>query len=448
MTTPTTGSPYLDAALDAATAIRQTATATAHGLTWLPDPDQPDLEATLGAPATIYSGNAGVIIFLLELAAATGDASYRNDARRGADHIAAIWREVLTHKGMFSLPNGAFDFQTGVSGTAFTLAQVAIATGDATYDAVAREITNLIVSEAKSAGTGIEWIGAPTIGFGDGGILLFLLWAAKHFNEPRFVDAATLAGKRIVEVAEPDARGGLKWLHPHIQGFIPIEGVYMPNFELGTAGVAYLLARLWQETKDQQFLDFALAGAAHVQILATVKDDAALLFYREPDLTDIYYLGYCHGPVGTARLFYKLFTIFENPGYLDWTERFARGITTSGAPEHQTPGLWNVVCQCCGTAGILDFFTSLWIATGKEEHLAFARRVANETLRREGHDGHAGRWYQAWTRVKPNELAAETGYMIGAAGVGSAMLHHYLAEEGRYRAILFPDNPFPSVQSC
>ena len=146
MTTPTTGSPYLDAALDAATAIRQTATATAHGLTWLPDPDQPDLEATLGAPATIYSGNAGVIIFLLELAAATGDASYRNDARRGADHIAAIWREVLTHKGMFSLPNGAFDFQTGVSGTAFTLAQVAIATGDATYDAVAREITNLIVS--------------------------------------------------------------------------------------------------------------------------------------------------------------------------------------------------------------------------------------------------------------------------------------------------------------
>jgi len=34
--------------------------------------------------------------------------------------------------------------------------------------------------------------------------------------------------------------------------------------------------------------------------------------------------------------------------------------------------------------------------------------------------------------------------MIGAAGVGTAMLHLYLAEEGRYRAILFPDNPFPA----
>ncbi len=444
MSDQTTGSPYLTAALDAAASIRKTANATEHGLTWLPDPDRPEVDATLAAPATLYSGNAGIIIFLLELAAATGDSTYLDDARRGADHIATTWRDVLTHTGMFPLPNSAFDFQTGLAGTAFTLAQVALATGDPAYDAIAREITELIVSEATRVGEGIEWIGAPTVGFGDGGILLYLLWAAKHFNDPRYVETATLAGRRIVEVAEPDSRGGLKWLHPHIQGFIPVDGVYMPNFELGTAGVAYLLARLWQETKIQQFLDFALAGAAHVQILATVKDDAALLFYREPDLTDIYYLGYCHGPVGTARLFYKLFEIFENPGYLDWTERFARGITTSGAPEHETPGLWNVVCQCCGTAGIADFFTSLWVATGKEEHHAFARRVADETLRREGPESHVGRWYQAWTRVKPDDLAAESGYMIGAAGVGSAMLHLSLAEEGRYRAILFPDNPFPS----
>ncbi|MFN8439470.1 MAG: hypothetical protein U0175_01785 [Caldilineaceae bacterium] len=40
-------------------------------------------------------------------------------------------------------------------------------------------------------------------------------------------------------------------------------------------------------------------------------------------------------------------------------------------------------------------------------------------------------------------ISAETGYMIGAAGEGSAFLHLYLAEQGRYAAILFPDNPFP-----
>jgi hypothetical protein len=41
-------------------------------------------------------------------------------------------------------------------------------------------------------------------------------------------------------------------------------------------------------------------------------------------------------------------------------------------------------------------------------------------------------------------IAAETGYMIGAAGVGSAFLHLYQAEHGSYDPIVFPDNPFSS----
>ncbi len=35
--------------------------------------------------------------------------------------------------------------------------------------------------------------------------------------------------------------------------------------------------------------------------------------------------------------------------------------------------------------------------------------------------------------------------MIGAAGVGSALLHLYSAAQGHYQAILFPDNPFPQT---
>ena len=119
-------------------------------------------------------------------------------------------------------------------------------------------------------------------------------------------------------------------------------------------------------------------------------------------------------------------------------------IVASGVPERQTPGLWNVVCQCCGTAGIADFFVSLWVATQEPEHLAFARRVADQTLSRASDlDGAGARWYQAWTRTQPWHVTAETGYMIGAAGVGAALLHLHLAERDRYRAILFPDNPFP-----
>jgi hypothetical protein len=94
--------------------------------------------------------------------------------------------------------------------------------------------------------------------------------------------------------------------------------------------------------------------------------------------------------------------------------------------------------------GILDFITSLWIATGNTEYRDYARRVADVTLSRSiDLDGNGARWYQAWTRVTPWDVTAETGYIIGAAGVGSAALRLYLAEEGRYAAPLFPDNPFP-----
>jgi hypothetical protein len=40
--------------------------------------------------------------------------------------------------------------------------------------------------------------------------------------------------------------------------------------------------------------------------------------------------------------------------------------------------------------------------------------------------------------VKPGDVSAETGYSIGAAGIGAALLHE---------AIVFPDSPFPHTHS-
>jgi lantibiotic modifying enzyme len=437
---------YLEAAEGAARWIRSTARPAEHGLIWLPDPDQPERLTTITAPGTIYSGNGGVILFFLEMARATGDDSFLDDARRGADQIAATWLVDLDFPAMIALDNVNLAFNMGLSGTAFVLANVWQTTGETRYRAAALDITRHIVAAARPAGAGVEWIGATSAGLGDGSILLYLLWAARVFNDPSLRDLATRAGRRIIEAAEHDPRGGLRWTgFPMEQlGFAP--DTYMPNFEFGTPGVAYVLARLHAETGDSDFLDAAREGVRHVQALATVRDDAALLHYREPDLTDLYYLGYCHGPVGTARVFYEMYRQTNEPEYLDWMERFARGVMTSGVPEHQTPGLWNVVCQCCGTGGIFDFFTSLWVATGKQQYLDFARRVADATLSRASDfDGHGSRWYQAWTRTDPGNVTAETGYMIGAAGVGSAFLHLHLAEQGRYDAILFPDNPFPAA---
>jgi hypothetical protein len=441
--TPPTPDDYLQAARDAARWIDSTAHPTRHGLAWLPEPDRPELTATITAPQTVYSGNAGVVLFFLELAAF--DPAYLESAKRGADEIAATWREVVEYPFLIKLENVNLDFNHGLSGTAFALAQVWLKTGEEKYRDAALAVTRYIVEQAKPAGNGVEWVGAPSAALGDGAIVLYLLWAANVCADPSLRELARQGGERILEVAESDPRGGTRWTGFPMATLGMSADAYMPNFEFGTAGVAYVLARLFEETGDARFLDAAKDGARHVQAISTVRGDAALLHFQEPHLTDLFYLGYCGGPVGTARLFYQLHHLTGDAEYAEWTARFARGISGSGIPARQTPGLWNVVCQCCGTAGIVDFFLGLWAANAEAQYLDFAKAVGAQLLSQATNlDGKGNRWYQAWTRTQPGVVTAETGYMIGAAGVGSALLHLYLAEQGRYQAVPFPDNPFPA----
>ena len=55
------------------------------------------------------------------------------------------------------------------------------------------------------------------------------------------------------------------------------------------------------------------------------------------------------------------------------------------------------------------------------------------------------RWYQAWTRVTPWVVTAETGHMAGAAGIAASLLHLHLVDQRRYEAIVFPNHPFPNA---
>jgi len=436
---------FLQAAISAASWIQSAQREDARGVYWLPEPDHPEKTRTVSAPNAIYSGSAGTVLFFLQLAHATGDAAYLETANRGADHLAAGWRESLEQPGEGPLSGPGFNLSLygGLTGTAFALNETAKASGKEAYRRAAREATDYIVTAAKSTGTGLEWSGVPGVA-ADGSIILYLLYAADEFGDAAYRATARSAADRILERAIVEQQGGLSW-----RGFPAFAGLpkdaYFPNFEGGTAGVAYVLSRVSRAVNDPKYLDAARRGAQHLQAIATVHGDAALIPYRFPDLTDVYYLGFCHGPAGSARTFYELHALTRESGYQQWTDKLAQGVLQSGIPEIQTPGYWNVVCQCCGSAAVVELFVGLWAASGRPDYLAFAQRVARQLVSRGSNlDGKGTRWYQAWTRVKPWEVSAETGYSIGAAGVGTALLHAHLATHGKYQAIHLPDNPFPN----
>ena len=127
---------------------------------------------------------------------------------------------------------------------------------------------------------------------------------------------------------------------------------------------------------------------------------------------------------------------------MDWVKKSARGIMTSGVPEKPTPGFWNNVSACCGSASVADFFLELYKVTHDRQYLDYCRRVTADLLKRGTREGNGMKWIQAEHRIKPDLLMAQTGYMQGAAGIGMFLLKFDNFERGKKEEIIFPDSPF------
>ena len=417
----TTTRPYRDAALATARWLQSVRISTQHGVTWPADPRDPGTVVR-----NLYSGSPGVVLFHLELHAATGEQAHLDEACAGADELIAAYRaDQRLDAGLY----------TGLGGIAFTLDQTYRASRRSAYRDAALDCVRRMHARARSVDTGAEWGEVTDIVGGAAGSGLLLLYAARELDDRASLELATRVGHRLIALGEPIG-DGVSW------AMSPRVPRTMPNFSHGTAGVAYYLASLHQQTGEPAFRDAALAGARHLRSIADAGDGGFRVYHNRPDGTDLFYLSWCHGPVGTARLFHRLGEITADASWTELVDGCARAIRVSGIPDRRTPGFWNNVSQCCGNAGVAEFFLDLHRVRGSGEHLAFARHTADEMLGRATSDASGMRWVQAEHRVRPELLVAQTGFMQGAAGMGMLLLHLDAALERRPPRIVLPDSPF------
>jgi lantibiotic modifying enzyme len=139
---------------------------------------------------------------------------------------------------------------------------------------------------------------------------------------------------------------------------------------------------------------------------------------------------------------YLLHEITGDDSWLDWVHANMRGLIATGAPETRSDGLWQNYGQCCGDAGIGDFALSLHRATGRAEYLDLARRIESSLLTTSCHENGRRWWVQAEHRSRPDFVEAQTGYMQGAAGIGSFLLHLATIDDDATSKIALPDSPF------
>jgi lantibiotic modifying enzyme len=242
---------------------------------------------------------------------------------------------------------------------------------------------------------------------GAAGVGLFLLRAAEELREPRYLVGARAAGDWLLAEATRE-KTGLRWRLSR-----DFARVY-PNFSHGTSGIAYFLAVLHERTNDERYRRAALDGAAWLKAVCTGGEDGAAWYRHDPDARELCYVGWCHGPAGTARLFRALRR--ESGDWEKWERACARWIMNNSVPK-PLAGFWNV-SVCCGTAGVGEFFEDLHRATGESEYRRWAERMADDLVAKAAPGEPGLKWVQAEHRVKPDDVRAQTGYMQGAAGIG------------------------------
>lgn len=427
-TAPISDGSYVGSALNAERWIARAGIRDGRGLTWPADPA--DARSVQGS---LYSGSPGVVLFYLELFHATGERRWRDVARDGALYLANSLPANASALGA----EGA-GLYTGLAGTAYVLELAQRVTGDERLRAGRTRAVALLRESLAPLGAGAGWNPSTDIISGSSGILLTVSWLDRNGGAwDTWKRDAVRVGDRLLEVGVAE-KGGVKW---SITNEMPRR---YPNFSHGTAGVSYVLATLSKETGERRFLDAAIAGERYLQAIATrTPNDGVKVFHSEPGGEQLFYLSWCHGPAGTARLYHRLADVTGDATWRAMIPRLAQGIVDSGVPEQHPDrsGYWNNISQCCGSSGIVEFFIAMHAMTGDARHLAFARRVMDDTVNRATADGDGLKWIQNEHRVRPELLVAQTGLMQGAAGVGLALLHLDGAMKGRAALVALPDAP-------
>ena len=204
-----------------------------------------------------------------------------------------------------------------------------------------------------------------------------------------------------------------------------------------------LPGRALRETKRREFLDAALAGAKYLLSVAKTEGESCLIFHDEPDNKDLYYLGWCHGPVGTARLFFLLSEVTGDKAWLDWVRKSANGLLQSGIPEQETPGFWNNAGICCGLAGVGEFFLDLYLALG-DHGLPGLSPSASPPVSWPRRPSRTGRCpgSRPSTGPGPTIFSPRPATCRAPPGIGTFLLRLAAVDRAKTRRIVFPDTPF------
>lgn len=392
----------------------------------------------------LYSGSAGVGIFLIRLYEILNDKKYLDEAKGILEEliVSTEGSEFYVEK-IKSAPESDLKVTgwhtgvyTGPGGAGILALEIYRFDKNDKYIEFAEKISDDIISASKIIdGKGITLTGDTDI-FSDGGFVLYFLSLYKVTGNEKYLNFARDFAAYIYSTAVSSEKEGLFFYANNLEMVgMPKDSIY-PGFAHGTSGIGYLLAVLYTYDKKEWELNGAIEVSKFLDSISDCYENGRLIPYNyggknEEEYEGKYYLGFCHGPAGTSLLYRKLYDITGEKKYLQALKELAQGIIIAGAPEYNSWGFWNSYCTCCGTPGLIEYFADLYEYTKDDKYLEYAKRAAAKTIGDATSTGKGKAMYGSWDRTDPKNIQSFTGLYTGAAGAGANLLRLYATVKGK-----------------
>lgn len=391
----------------------------------------------------LYVGTAGILHMYVELYRVLNKEKYKEIIDQMTLFLEKhLFDGIETAKIEGELvPGMAQAFYTGIGGIGLILNEVYRLNRNRHAQNGAMKVIDYYNNTWTETKDGIYWTGNSPVFF-DGGILLFLI---DCYN--------TYCSEKIKKQCKDMIIKGTDFLLSnainHEDGAMEINQINIsfkqkePNFEFGSAGNGYLFVKVYELTKDVKYLDAAKGVIKYLKQIAIRQKKGYLIPYKLGRTDNLFYLGNCHGPVGTAKLFYELYQLTGQESYLSEVKALADGAHSLKAPFVQSAGFWNTTCICCGPAGYVAFYVGLYYATKDEMWLNLLHKVG-EVLVGNRTDNH---WNIAFDRTKTEDISAPAGYFTGTAGIVTALLQIYAIEKDLSGFTGLIDDPYTCLST-
>ncbi|MFF5079199.1 lanthionine synthetase LanC family protein [Actinoplanes sp. NPDC000266] len=364
--------------------------------------------SSCGTDFSLYSGEAGVVLALLEGQRHFGDDRYGDEALRRAAGLAGV---------------EGCSLYFGLTGAAVALRSVHRLLGDSPSGRAADRALSLV----RSRFDGQRWGDMFELLFGNAGIAL----GALHAGD---LELAVLAVTPYLGAADPTP-GGVNWaVRPS-----PPRSHHLAH---GTLGIVYALAAVGAAAGRGDFTELALAGAADVVSRNEAGPGGFLVPHSDPwhrpELIERYSYGWCNGPAGDAQVFRLLASLTGDGAWSALGDRCWHTVTSSGLPRRVRPGFWDNNGRCCGTAGVLALACDRYPSARD-----FAGVLADDLIARAIVDADGARWSNHEHRATPSALPPEPGWAMGNAGIVRELLRFARLTRGSdpAYAVPWPDHP-------